>query len=110
MDTTTQTETKEEAKFTAGPWEAVRDTNGTGSREWAVRPTGTSLGIAIWLTEADARLMAAAPDLLEALQAIHRGFMDGSIKWAKARQSDSDPYHPANTLMSAALDKALGKE
>lgn len=38
-----------------------------------------------------------------ALKAFEAGLADGSIKWAKPRQSDSDPYHPANTLMCAAL-------
>ena len=58
--------------------------------------------------KANARLIAAAPALLAAVEAIHQGFMDGSIKWTKKRQSESDPYHPANTLMSAALDKVKG--
>ena len=51
----------------------------------------------------------AAPDLLEALQTIQRGFADGSIQFTKKRQSDSDPYHPANTLMCTALAKAAGQ-
>lgn len=45
-------------------------------------------------------------ELLEALEAIRAGFLNGSIKWTKPRQSDSDPYHPANTLMTAAIAKA----
>lgn len=44
--------------------------------------------------------------LVAALEAVHAGFQDGSIKWAKPRQSDSDPYHPANTLMCQALELA----
>lgn len=45
-------------------------------------------------------------DLLAAVLAVQKGFADGSIKWAKPRQADSDPYHPANTLMCAAIAKA----
>lgn len=53
-----------------------------------------------------ALVMAAAPELHQALQAIFNGFVDGSIRFTKQRQADSDPHHPANVLMCAALDKA----
>lgn len=53
-----------------------------------------------------ALVMAAAPELHQALQAIFNGFVDGSIRFTKQRQADSDPHHPANILMCAALDKA----
>ncbi len=55
---------------------------------------------------ANARLIAAAPELLEALQTVSKGFADGSIKFTKKRQADNDPYHPANVLMCTALAKA----
>ena len=48
--------------------------------------------------------------LVAALRAFEQGFADGSIKWAKPRQADSDPYHPANVLMCAALRAAEGGE
>ena len=54
-------------------------------------------------------LRKAAPAMLAALQAIDQGFRDGSIKWAKPRKSDSDPYHPANTLMCQAIAEATGE-
>lgn len=59
--------------------------------------------------EAHARLVAAAPDLLAALEAFDRGLYDGSIKFTKTRQSDDDPYHPANTLMCTAFSKVRGE-
>lgn len=59
---------------------------------------------------ADLRLIAAAPEMLEALYAIQRGFADGSIQWARPRRSDSDPYHPANTATCAAIAKAEGRD
>jgi hypothetical protein len=61
-------------------------------------------------TGANARLIAAAPDMLAALNAIFDGFADGSIHFTKKRQSESDPHHPANTLMCAAIAKAEGRE
>ena len=53
-------------------------------------------------------VLLAAPEMLAALLAFRDGFADGSIKWAKRRQSDSDHYHPANVLMSTALAKVEG--
>ena|SRR3990167_1990396 len=72
---------------------------------------GTPTGFAKDETaKANAKLIVTAcnahEDLVKALIAIQAGFKDGSIKWAKKRQSDSDPYHPANTLMCEALAKA----
>lgn len=55
---------------TVGPWEWEQDKNGWG-RE-SLMPaviTGTVEGL-ITVTDEDARLIAAAPDLLEALEAL----------------------------------------
>ncbi len=54
----------------------------------------------------DAKLTAMTRErdaLLAAVQEFDKGFRDGSITWARRRQSNSDPYHPANTAMCAAL-------
>ncbi len=91
------------AKHTPGPW---YDKNSAGNHQGMVISEATGATVAVVYDKRDTRLLAAAPDLLAALQAVHAGFMDGSIKWAKPRRADSDPYHPANTLMSAAIDKA----
>lgn len=61
------------------------------------------------LQVANGHLIAAAPELLDALYAIHNAFLAGEIKWKNPRQSDSDPYHPANIKMSAAIAKAEGR-
>jgi hypothetical protein len=57
----------------------------------------------------DAALIAAAPEMFEALCAIREGFKNGSIKFTRCRKSDLDPYHPANTKMCAAIAKAEGR-
>lgn len=57
---------------------------------------------------ANARLIAAAPDLLDACKTILQAFWDGELEFTKKRQSDSDPYHPANAKLVAAIAKAQG--
>lgn len=66
----------ESKKFTPGPWEHKKD----GDGEWRVRQKGSVKKVLGGTTErpvcevvntiADARLIAAAPDLLEALEAL----------------------------------------
>lgn len=98
------------ASFTPGPWRI--NSNIGRKSELGILANSAPCIIAVmgnakeWPTqaEANARLIAAAPALFEALKAFEKGLTDGSIKWARPRQSDSDPYHPANTLMCAALE------
>lgn len=54
-------------------------------------------------TDYAVRAVNAVDALAEAVRAVQEGFRDGSIKWAKPHQADSDPYHKANMLMCAAL-------
>lgn len=56
-----------------------------------------------------AALLNERTRLMEALRAVERGFQDGSIQFTRKRQSDNDPYHPANKLMCAALAKIEGR-
>lgn len=70
-------------------------------------PLSTSI-----LTEIENRVnsysatQAALKALVEALEAFQEGLRDGSIKWARPRQSDNEPYHKANILMCKALTLA----
>lgn len=112
-----KTKTKQSA-HTPGPWKAADE----GNYFWIQDHAGKLLASVEWKedqkefpftvskaeAEANARLMVAGPNLLEALLAIQQGFIDGSIQFTKKRQSDKDPYHKANTLMCAAIEKAEG--
>jgi hypothetical protein len=59
--------------------------------------------------EGNAQLFAAAPELLDALYTIRQAFTDGHLRFTKKRQTDSDPFHPANVKMCAAIAKAEGR-
>ena len=54
---------------TPGPWLAQRDPNAIASDDWCIGAQGQIDKVAV-CSELDARLIAAAPELLEALQAI----------------------------------------
>jgi len=105
------------APHTPGPW-VIDSELPPNARSVIARTTGNHTPISAPITvdglicggrimdDANARLIAAAPDLLAALIAVSNGFADGSIQWARQRQADSDPYHKANSLMCAAIDRA----
>lgn len=99
-------------KHTPGPWEYYKS---PGYESSVNLPNGNTINQSFYggdsseEREANARLIASAPEMLEALKAIDEGFKDNSIKFTKERQSDSDPYHKANTLMCKAIAKAEGE-
>lgn len=74
-------------KHTPGDWTAVRS-GGIGYFEWFVRIDGESRAIASDIidpetgqpSEANARLIAAAPDLLDFVRLVIRGLNSGAIK------------------------------
>lgn len=90
-----------DSKHTPGPWALFNDGE---SREWIVMPVmreGDIARVESGNTEADARLIAAAPDLLAALKQT-TDFLD----------PDKDPPHVGNRSMleiaRAAIAKAEG--
>lgn len=89
---TTQTD-----KHTPGPWhvdDAGRDTYVTSDHEHICRLEGNTLSA----DKANARLIAAAPELLDALQKIPQRYLD-----------DMDAHTPGITnLIRAAIAKATG--
>ena len=58
---------------------------------------------------ANARLIAAAPEMLVALEAVCQAFANGELKFTKRRNGNDAPYHPANVLLTAALAKVKGE-
>ena len=82
------------SKHTPGPWTAIPDTQ-DGSREnWYVL-TDKEDALSLGLSEPDAHLIAAAPDLLAALKEIVAGISVGT-----------NPDHPWIKEARAAIAKA----
>jgi hypothetical protein len=52
---------------TPGPWTAI-ETPESSHHDWRIKATRLFIGVATDNSEADARLIAAAPELLEALE------------------------------------------
>lgn len=97
------------ASHTPGPWHYRVGADPHNQGQVSSESTGATVAITYGDEGgANAHLIAAAPDLLAALEAFDQGFRDGSIKWAKPRQADSEPYHPANIAMCAAIARAKG--
>lgn len=81
--------------YTPGPWEVRPD--------MSVEDTETGTTIAAFCEEANARLIAAAPDLLAALEAVMQHFDPWSMP-----ESASQPMR-AYEDARAAIAKALGE-
>lgn len=101
-----------EMKHTPGPWQAVKNgvcqsavqaSNGT----WITHDAGEELSCNE--AEANARLIAAAPELLEALQAMLNAdlYADGEGIW-RFDSSDTEDGQSAVSKASAAIAKATG--
>ncbi len=74
------------------------------NRHYCVNRPGDSSGEYVPL--ADYKLIITQRDaLLAACEAIQDAFVKGEIKFTRKRQSDSDPYHPANVKLAAAAAK-----
>lgn len=103
-----------ESKHTPGPWEIVRtepSSHGVGrfkiiSGQWSVAETFCGINE----EEANARLIAAAPDLLEACEASLNalvGIIESDYQTrSNPRPADNDP---AVVLLRAAIAKAKGE-
>lgn len=115
----TQTKT---AQHTPGPWKVVA----TNSSRFSLRAGQDSIGD-VWRMigspvlmdrahegDANARLIAAAPELLAALKTIKDAILHVSASGtmdapAKLRKSAEERFFAANELASAAIAKAEGR-
>jgi hypothetical protein len=94
----------EQTIYTPGPWTATSFENGAW---WVIDgPLPAGANVADAFSEIDARLIAAAPDLLEALLSIWQRPCDVSnrgawVKWAK---------DTADAAIEKATGEALGTE
>lgn len=100
-----------EMSNTKGPWRVVKDDYADKIEYYVVVDlAGQAVQVAgpIIVKEV-ADLIAAAPQLLEAVSTVQQGLADGSIQFTQKRLTDTDPYHPANTKMCAAIAKVEGR-
>lgn len=84
------------SKHTPGPWQAR-----TGRANTSVYVEGTQHAVAVGCKEPDARLIAAAPDMLEALREMLRQFEPANDLDDATPEMDD-----AVTLTRAAIAKA----
>jgi hypothetical protein len=81
------------ADFTPGPWEAGPNPHGLYSNDWVVRPAGefphgewiadVGAGTTNPIRRANARLIAAAPEMYEALKAAKGALQPLAPKFAR---------------------------
>lgn len=103
-----------EFKGTPGPWEACRNNVHTGQIATIHHCFGNDW-VEVWSLdwpdteekqEANAKLIAAAPDLLKALQCLVKSYDDFRTRTGR----DSKPQSPELLKAKAAISKALGEE
>lgn len=89
------------SKFTPGPWTVAANMRGLGNVPVAgvETPAGLALANCGAHGEANARLIASAPDLLEALQAI--------VEASKCTVAGQDYYPPQALSTGPALMSAI---
>jgi hypothetical protein len=90
------------SEHTPQPWTARRDDSGGEPGLWSVIGADGSI-VFFGLMEDDARLIAAAPEMLETLRAFDDAYSceDGTY---------ADKINRANHLMLAAIAKAEGRD
>jgi hypothetical protein len=92
--------TEPKAKFTPGPWHIVTDSADRSVIKSTTQPEKPHSVIVAdsWVKQADARLIAAAPELLEALREI--------LEWAQIPSDGSKTAVAIKVKAEAAISKA----
>jgi hypothetical protein len=98
-------------KHTPGPWQLTRDNNlllvgATGAGNICLTYTRVLTGD----PEANARLIAAAPDLLEAARAAVNAKTNLRKRGFNANENDYKAMYRAEQMLKAAVAKAEGRE
>jgi hypothetical protein len=100
-------------KHTTGPWvafipkiEGTSDIDESGNSYWNIEPESFRYGkeylqLSGWMSEENARLIAAAPELLDALISI--------TQMAESFPSELHKKHPDVIAARAAIAKATGQ-
>lgn len=92
------------AQHTQGPW-AVEETPNSSNQNYVVKVGRCRVSVYTDNDEADAHLIAAAPDMLDALR--DAATLLNAIAPLMERQGSHDYRHGAN-LVAAAIAKATG--
>jgi hypothetical protein len=103
-------------KHTPGPWGASNFGPGKGAWEITAEETGQSIGVIGAMRtpeeveEANARLIAAAPDLLEALAQARELVKVARFHFPKSiKNPDTFQLENTNATINAAIRKAKGE-
>lgn len=99
--------TKTEAKHTSGPWEYEKDFTGTWYVTSPHSPNHDPIATVGKLAIANARLIAAAPELLEALEQLFEHCAMIHKHWGE--NSNDKQADAAIALGKAAIRKAKGE-
>lgn len=102
------------SEHTPGPWEVGTEGNGSPGFVYCDNSLGSAVAVVYGPAmrhsvfsraeeEANARLIAAAPDLLEALNLLH------SAAWRASRGNPEDITAELLEKTGAAIDKAIGR-
>lgn len=101
------------AQHSPGPWMPARGANGASCRHPAILCDGGQVATATWqgseaATDANARLIAAAPELLEALKRLSFAAMsrDNTMGDPSALLAAKAELHAANQQAIAAIAMA----
>lgn len=84
--------------FTPGPWKVIKPGHGSPTQYLCVQLGADDMYTTLEMLPADARLISAAPEMLEALKLYQR-----------ARNRTGIPWHEVDDVVQRAIKKAEGQ-